>query len=337
MAPANHAVDLDQLRESVSITDMIAADLGPPEIKNGEYHKWLCPFHPDRKSPSLTAYLDTNKFYCFGCGEAGSVFDWVQKRHNSTFAEAVQVVQGNAQIPRTAIPQQQRQQMRQERQAEATQLLAKFRRDRVWEQYQDNMTPEWWTHLYQTWGVQEPMGRLHGIGYCPDFDGHPTFTIPFLYGRGLRCRVVKHRLLDTDTSGEKYRYEPNKQTQCLYLTQPDKPWNGHIVAVEGEWKSIVVNQALADPDTVVVGLPGMTPSTNVRRQLRVAEHVTLVMDPDVAESEQKRQAVRDLVDAIGREKTSLLVPPDKIDDWILDVNATAYDVRRLLRQARRCK
>jgi putative DNA primase/helicase len=45
---------------------------------SGNEHKALCPFH-NEKTPSFNVYPDDRGFACFGCGEAGSVIDFVMK------------------------------------------------------------------------------------------------------------------------------------------------------------------------------------------------------------------------------------------------------------------
>ena len=51
----------------------------------------LCPFH-NEKTPSFTVHAAHQFFYCFGCGEKGDVFTFVQKIENLTFVEAVRAV-----------------------------------------------------------------------------------------------------------------------------------------------------------------------------------------------------------------------------------------------------
>lgn len=44
-----------------------------------------CPFHKE-KTPSMKIYKDS--FHCFGCGESGDVFSFVEKMDNLSFKEA---------------------------------------------------------------------------------------------------------------------------------------------------------------------------------------------------------------------------------------------------------
>ena len=51
--------------------------------------KGLCPFH-EEKSPSFHVRPAHGTFHCFGCGEGGSVFDFVMKIEHLGFVEAVE-------------------------------------------------------------------------------------------------------------------------------------------------------------------------------------------------------------------------------------------------------
>lgn len=49
----------------------------------------LCPFHGE-KTPSFHVMDDKGAYYCFGCGEKGDVFSFVQKTENLGFREALE-------------------------------------------------------------------------------------------------------------------------------------------------------------------------------------------------------------------------------------------------------
>ena len=51
----------------------------------------LCPFHKE-KTPSFSVHATRQFYHCFGCGESGDVFKFVQKIENVTFLEAVRAV-----------------------------------------------------------------------------------------------------------------------------------------------------------------------------------------------------------------------------------------------------
>ncbi len=58
----------------------------------------LCPFH-NEKTPSFSVHATRQFYHCFGCGESGDVFTFVQKIENITFPEAVRAVAQKVGIP----------------------------------------------------------------------------------------------------------------------------------------------------------------------------------------------------------------------------------------------
>lgn len=51
----------------------------------------LCPFHSE-KSPSFSVHAGRQFYHCFGCGQSGDVFSFIQKIENVSFPEAVKTV-----------------------------------------------------------------------------------------------------------------------------------------------------------------------------------------------------------------------------------------------------
>jgi DNA primase len=58
----------------------------------------LCPFHSE-KSPSFSVHATRQFYHCFGCGQSGDVFSFVQKIENLSFPEAVRAVAQKCEIP----------------------------------------------------------------------------------------------------------------------------------------------------------------------------------------------------------------------------------------------
>src|ERR1700688_4096517 len=58
----------------------------------------LCPFHSE-KTPSFSVHATRQFFHCFGCGESGDVFTFVQKVENITFPEALRLVAQKLGVP----------------------------------------------------------------------------------------------------------------------------------------------------------------------------------------------------------------------------------------------
>lgn len=59
--------------------------------KRGSTYVGLCPFHSE-KTPSFSVNAEKNVFYCFGCGQGGDVFTFVQRIENLSFVEAVEAL-----------------------------------------------------------------------------------------------------------------------------------------------------------------------------------------------------------------------------------------------------
>jgi DNA primase len=58
----------------------------------------LCPFHAE-KTPSFSVHATRQFFHCFGCGESGDVFTFIQKAENITFPEAVRLIAQKLGVP----------------------------------------------------------------------------------------------------------------------------------------------------------------------------------------------------------------------------------------------
>jgi DNA primase len=79
-------VDTKPLLERVDVAALIERDLGQPVRREGRWLKWICPFHDDRRTPSLG--VAGNRWKCFGCGCSGDAIDWLRKRERLNFQEA---------------------------------------------------------------------------------------------------------------------------------------------------------------------------------------------------------------------------------------------------------
>ncbi|TSE00079.1 DNA primase [Skermania sp. ID1734] len=80
--------DIAAVRERVRIEDVVGeyVSLRAPR---GDSMMGLCPFH-DEKTPSFHVRPNHGTFHCFGCGEGGDVYSFLQKIEHISFVEAVE-------------------------------------------------------------------------------------------------------------------------------------------------------------------------------------------------------------------------------------------------------
>lgn len=86
---------IDQVKQKTDIVALVGerVDL----IKAGKHYKGLCPFHSE-KTPSFTVSPELQIFKCFGCGESGDCFTFLEKYDGMEFAEALQFLADKAGI-----------------------------------------------------------------------------------------------------------------------------------------------------------------------------------------------------------------------------------------------
>jgi DNA primase catalytic core len=80
--------DIDEVLTRISIVDVVSDYVALKSSGNGEF-KGLCPFHSE-KSPSFGVSVTKNLWHCFGCGEGGNLFQFLNKIDSLTFVEAME-------------------------------------------------------------------------------------------------------------------------------------------------------------------------------------------------------------------------------------------------------
>lgn len=80
--------DIAAIRERTRIEDIVG-DYVQLKRAGADSLKGLCPFH-DEKSPSFHVRPNHGHFHCFGCGEGGDAYTFIQKIEHITFVEAVE-------------------------------------------------------------------------------------------------------------------------------------------------------------------------------------------------------------------------------------------------------
>ena len=78
---------IERVRQAVDMLDLVGAKT---ELRRSG-HQWMgtCPFH-DERTPSFSVNATDKVFHCFGCGEGGDIFKFVQLTDGLPFRESLE-------------------------------------------------------------------------------------------------------------------------------------------------------------------------------------------------------------------------------------------------------
>jgi len=78
---------IEEIKSKLDIVDIVGKYV---QLKNaGKNYSGRCPFHVE-KTPSFIVSPELQRYKCFGCGESGDVFNFVQKIENIDFVETLE-------------------------------------------------------------------------------------------------------------------------------------------------------------------------------------------------------------------------------------------------------
>ena len=86
--PRLDEADIAIARQRHSLVELLERH-GIAVLGSGPRRKARCPFHDDQ-SPSLSVYLDSNRYYCFACGARGDAIALTQRLDSLDFRAAVE-------------------------------------------------------------------------------------------------------------------------------------------------------------------------------------------------------------------------------------------------------
>ncbi len=88
MAGRISQADVEEVKARTNIADIIGERVALKSAGVGSL-KGLCPFH-DERSPSFHVRPQVGFYHCFGCGESGDVYTFLQRMDHLSFAESVE-------------------------------------------------------------------------------------------------------------------------------------------------------------------------------------------------------------------------------------------------------
>jgi DNA primase len=80
---------IDRVRDAVDMVQVVGEKTDLRRV--GTRWTGLCPFH-DERTPSFSVNAEEKLYYCFGCGEGGDAFKFVQQTEALEFQEAVELL-----------------------------------------------------------------------------------------------------------------------------------------------------------------------------------------------------------------------------------------------------
>jgi DNA primase len=92
----------DLVKERVALRDVVAEVVGELKSRGGDDLWACCPFH-NEDTPSFHVRPALGVYKCFGCGESGDVFTFVQKTRGVGFREALELLAQRAGIELASI------------------------------------------------------------------------------------------------------------------------------------------------------------------------------------------------------------------------------------------
>ena len=161
MATAQASVDIAALKERHPLGEVVEA-AGVPLRGRGRVRQGVCPFHDEREG-SFTVYGDTERWYCFGCGEGGDVLDFVRRIEDLSLPEAIRRLDAS---PPTTAPVRHATRERRDRDAAAPPDPALLTAAARYYAGELRSRPEARAYLASR-GVGLDTARRLGLGYAP--------------------------------------------------------------------------------------------------------------------------------------------------------------------------
>ncbi|MDX6588093.1 MAG: primase [Solirubrobacterales bacterium] len=155
---------IERVRDAVDIAEVLAPYT---ELKRaGQRLQGLCPFH-DERTPSFSVNPQDKLYYCFGCGEKGDVFTFLQEKEGLPFAEAVETLADRFGVEVEREQEDPRLEESRKRRARLAELLdrtASYYTKYLWESDEAEKAREYLLGR----GLSEESLREFGVGFAPN-------------------------------------------------------------------------------------------------------------------------------------------------------------------------
>lgn len=191
--------EIEQIKERLNIEEVVGSYLTLKRA--GANLKGLCPFH-NEKTPSFMVNPERQIFKCFGCGEGGDIFTFIEKVEGVDFYNSLKIL-----ADRSGIKLEQKSVKRGDQEYksdvktalfEINELAAKLYHKILLEHPKADKARRY----LESRGMEENTIKEFKIGYAPD---SWDFMIRFMESKGYRkAELFKAGLLTQNNKGEYY-------------------------------------------------------------------------------------------------------------------------------------
>jgi DNA primase len=321
--------DFDTVKERIDLVALIN-ESGVPLKRAGRVYKGLCPFHVE-KTPSFQVDPDRRNYKCFGCGEAGDCFTWLEKREGLTAAEALHTLAERAGVELTRRAPEQNE--REKRLLQANETAHFYFRQALRGTDSGKAAAAYVARR----GITPESMEKFGIGYAPDlrdgllgylkkksFTGEEGIAAGLLFQndrgtfdrfrdrlmvpiRDARGRLIAFggRAMREDQPG-KYVNSPGtalfNKSAVLYALDAARPTirkEGAAIIVEGYFDAIACHQAGFTNVVASMGTALTEDQYRVLDDMKI-ERAIVAFDGDVAGQRSAESRGRDLLRIISR-------------------------------------
>ncbi|MCI0531687.1 MAG: DNA primase [candidate division Zixibacteria bacterium] len=337
---------IEQVRISNDIVTVLSEYL--PLKKKGRNYFALCPFHTE-KTPSFSVNPQKQVYYCFGCGQGGTVINFLMTYEKLGFVETIRHLAAKANISLPSSRQRDEKLELTDKLYDANRLAQQFFHDNL-----QSASGEKARHYLTQRGVTEESIKLFQLGYAPDqWDGFLSLAqskkidtailnsagliIPRSEGKGFFDRFKNRvlfpifnvsgnviafsgRVLSGDDS-PKYMNSPEtpiyQKGRTLYGLNFSKEYirdSNKVVIVEGNIDLVSLFQA--GIKNVVAPCGTAFTSEHARLLSRYATEAVFFFDPDSAGQNAVIRSVDLLYDAGLEVKVAIIPVGEDPDSYV---------------------